>query len=120
MRLPLLITAATRALLPAETHVRRLGKVHLAGITEPEILYELKGEHATPEWEALRDRYEAALAQYESQRWLEASHSLQSVVGAVENQRECDGPAVALLDRARECLVNRPESFEAIVEVCGK
>ena len=120
LRLPLLITSSTRGMLPDAMQTRRLGNVRLAGITEPEVLYELHGELAAPEWLARRDAYEAALAQFEAQQWLQAFHRLLPIVGTSDDPSRCDGPTVALMRRTWECLEAPPQPFDAIVEVIGK
>ncbi len=114
--LPLLITASSRALLPVEIQSRRLGKVRLPGVAEPETLYELHGEQAATEWLTQRDMYEAALAEYESQQWSQACRTLLAIPKALQDQWQNDGPTLALLQRARECLANPPETFEAIID----
>ncbi len=120
LRLPLLITASTRDLLPSTIHVRRLGRVRLPGVAEPTMLYELHGEQAAADWLALRDAYETALTQYESQQWSQACHWLLRIAGGAEEQGLYDGPTLALMRRAWECLETRPQPFEAIIEVTTK
>jgi adenylate cyclase len=120
LRLPLLVTSSTQAMLPAAAQTRRVGKVRLAGIAEPEVLYELHPEQAAPEWLARRDAYEAALAHFEAQQWLQAFHQLLPIVDASDDPSRCDGPTAALMRRTWECLEARPQPFDAIVEVVGK
>ncbi len=117
--LPVLISAATQALLPAELATRRVGKVMLPGVFEAAGLYELHGSAATPAWQARRDRYEAALREYEKGEWALACQTLAPLLSEFE-EGTLDGPTLKLLRRAGECLEARPEPFDPILEVAGK
>jgi adenylate cyclase len=118
--LPLLITDATRASLSLEMAVRRLGKVHLPGIQEPVVLFELHGRTAPLQWQAQRDTYELALEQYERGEWAKACQSLLPLLQLFEQEGYQDGPTLKLLRRAGECLEARPDPFDAIIEVSTK
>ncbi len=118
--LPLLITDATRASLPPEMAVRRLGRVHLPGVQEPVVLHELHGRNAPLQWQARRDTYELALEQYERREWAKACQSLVPLLQLFEQDGHQDGPTLKLMRRAGECLETRPDPFDAIIEVSTK
>lgn len=117
--LPVLISAATQALLPAEVATRRVGKVLLPGVFEATTLHELHGRDAAPAWRARRDRYEAALTAYETGDWALACQTLAPLLSQFEQGR-VDGPTLTLLRRAGECLEMPPEPFDPILEVTTK
>jgi adenylate cyclase len=118
--LPLLITDATRALLPADMAVRRVGRVRLPGVQEPVVLHELHGRNPPLQWQALRDTYELALEQFERRDWAMACESLVPLAQMFEQAGYEDEPTLKLMRRACECLETRPEPFEAVIEVTTK
>ena len=118
--LPLLITDATRALLPADLAVRRVGRVRLPGVQEPVVLHELRGRNPPLRWQAQRDTYELALEQYERREWTRVCESLVPLLQMFEQEGYQDGPTLLLMRRAGECLEARPDPFEAIIEVTTK
>lgn len=120
LRLPLLITGTTQALLPSEYACRRLGLVRLAGVKEATLLYEVKGVNASPEWQERRQVYEAALAHYEDRRWIKACQTLLPLMELSQGPTEFDTPTLKLLRRAWDCLEAPPDSFEPIIEVTNK
>jgi len=118
--LPLLITDATRALLPADLAVRRVGRVRLPGVHEPVVLHELQGRNPPLRWQAQRDTYELALEQYERREWTRVCESLVPLLQMFEQEGYQDGPTLLLMRRAGECLEARPDPFEATIEVTTK
>jgi adenylate cyclase len=118
--LPVLITAATRDLLPPDLAIRRLGRVRLPGVGEPVVLHELHGERVPLEWKIWRDAYEQALTEYEAGQWAKACQTLLPLLQHFENMDHPDAPTLKLLRRAGECLESRPEPFDPIIEVGTK
>jgi adenylate cyclase len=118
--LPLLITDSTRALLPEEMAVRRLGKVRLPGVEDPVVLHELHGRNAPLQWQGKRGAYELALEQYERGEWAKACQSLLPLLEIFEQDGQLDGPTLRLMRRAGECLEARPNPFDPIIEVGTK
>jgi adenylate cyclase len=118
--LPVLITAATRDLLPPTHATRRLGRVRLPGVHESVVLYELHGRSAPLEWRTWRDTYEKALQEYESAQWARACQTLVPLLQYFEKAEHHDAPTLKLLRRAGECLESRPEPFDPIIEVTTK
>ncbi len=120
LRLPLLITASTRACLPAEFLARRIGRVVLPGVAQPVVTFELFGRHESAEWIRLRDTYEAALALFEAGQWARACQALTPLLDASGERAVYDWPTLRLMRRAWDCLETRPEPFDPIIEVSSK
>jgi adenylate cyclase len=118
--LPLLITASTRALLPAAFAARRLGHYRLPGVHEPVVLYDVYGESAPLGWQARADIYETVLSLFESGQWSKACESLLSLLTLSEPLDACDPPTLKLMKRIWECLESRPEKFEPVIEAFSK
>jgi adenylate cyclase len=111
----LLITKATRALLDDAFCVRRLCDVRVVNISEAVGLYELV--HTGMEgWQELRDEYEAALTQFEKKEFRQAAR----ILGKLLPEHPYDGPALALMARAVQCLSQEPAKFDPVWELPGK
>ncbi|HEX4130678.1 MAG TPA: adenylate/guanylate cyclase domain-containing protein [Pirellulales bacterium] len=97
LKIDLLITAATRAQLPASFATRRLGSVRVVNIAEPVELFELcePGES----WDRLRDEYEQALALFDAGQNAVAAEMLTASLV----HHPSDGPTHLLLARCGEC-----------------
>jgi adenylate cyclase len=119
LELPLLITGPTHDQLPAGFAARRLCRVRVAGVSGPVLLYELPGESATPEWIALRDAYEAALALFEERRWAQACEKLRPLVEGDDTLGRRDNPVQRLWRRGLEYAEKPPETFDPVVELAG-
>lgn len=115
---PVLITGATKALLPDELPTRRLCRARLVGIETPVDLYELHVGPATPEWLTRRDAYEHALELYESGRWAESCRAVYPLLTG--HMEEHDVATLSLLARAVECLKSPPSPFDPVVEFTSK
>jgi len=120
LRLPLLITASTRACLPVEFLARRIGRIVLPGVAQPVVTFELFGRHESAEWIRLRDTYEAALALFEAGQWARACQALTPLLDAGGERAVYDWPTLRLMRRAWDCLETRPEPFDPIIEVSSK
>jgi adenylate cyclase len=115
LRLPLMITAATRQALPAAWTTRRLGQYRLTGIAEGITLFELRGEPLPSGWAAWRDAYEAALTAYENRQWARACQTLLAQVELTSQPDRQDTPTLKLLRRAWDCLETPPEPFDPVM-----
>lgn len=113
-----LLTGATRALLPPTFATRRLCKTRVVNVSSAVDLYELGGEAATPEWCSCRDSYESALTLYEAGRWAEACRALDPLLANAAGNY--DIPALDLLARAVGCLKAPPEAFDPVVVLGSK
>jgi adenylate cyclase len=114
--LPLLITESTRAPLPDDFALRRLGRVRLAGIETPVSLFELHGKDATPEWQAQRQVYEESLESFEKGQWGRALRTLMCLPGWTDELNHRDTPSLKLMKRAVSCLEAPPEPFDSVIE----
>jgi adenylate cyclase len=110
----LLITEATRRGLGAAFATRRLCAVRVVNIGDPVTLYELSA--GGPDWAERESQYERALTDFEAGRFREAARALGGLLGAHPQ----DGPAMLLLSRAAQCLVEEPEPFDPVWRLPGK
>jgi adenylate cyclase len=111
----LLITGGTRARLDAEFETRRLCEVRVVNIAEPVALHELvlPGQLG---WSELKDGYEKALAEFEKHDFRSAARILGNLLG----QYPDDGPALLLLSRAVQALIEKPAEFDPVWDLPGK
>lgn len=115
LKTSLLITAATRGQLDASFSARRICKVRVVNIVEPVDLYELVPEK-TARWEALREAYEHALAEFEMKNFREAA----SILGILVTQHPNDFPSLVLLERSVNELVSPSADFKPEWVLSGK
>jgi adenylate cyclase len=109
-----LITEYTKARVGDEFPTRKLCQVKVINIEQPVELYELALPDR-PGWSEARAEYEQALAEFERQRFREASLRLAGLRG-----RQDDGPALVLLARAVNCMVEVPSPFDPVWVLPGK
>lgn len=111
----LVIAGATQAQLGTGFLTRRLGKIRVVNIAEPVDLYEVATE-SEPNWPALHQGYEQALALFEKREFRQASRILGNLV------IECpsDGPSLVLLSRVVNALVEDAAEFDPVWELPGK
>ncbi len=114
LRTRLLITQDTQAQLGPGFATRRLGQVRVLNLVQPVALFELAGD-AAPAWSALKQRYEEALAKFESKDFEQATRLL----GQVLADHPQDGPSLMLMARAIHYL-EEPASFDPVWELPGK
>jgi adenylate cyclase len=116
LKCPVLITGATRAGLDATFLTRRLCQARVVNIAGAVELHEVFPEGQAG-WPAVRDEYEKALQAFEQRRFGEAARAL----GIWRMQGgTTDGPALVLLHRAVECMVEEPEEFDPVWVLPGK
>jgi adenylate cyclase len=111
----LLITGSTHARLGAEFETRRLCAVRVVNIVEPVELFELvlPGQ---ADWAQLKEGYEKALAEFEKQEFRPAARILGNLLG----QYPEDGPALLLLSRTVQALLEKPSPFDPVWHLPGK
>jgi adenylate cyclase len=105
----LLITGATEAKLDATFARRRLCRVRVVNIAAAVDLYELAAVDR-PGWATARAEYEQALMEFERQQFREAALRLATL----RQQQPDDGPALVLLARAVNCMVEEPAPFDPV------
>jgi adenylate cyclase len=105
----LLITGATEAKLDDNFSRRRLCRLRVVNIAEPVTLYEL-APTGRPGWPQAVKEYEQALAEFESQQFEEAAHHL----AALRRNHPDDGPALVLLSRAVNSMVDEQAGFDPV------
>ncbi len=115
LRVPMLVTGATRARLDHEFATRRLTRVKVVNIIEPVELVQLVAD-PPPGWNQLRDDYEAALADFEAGRTLDAIRRLGPLLAAHPD----DGPALLLLTRAVHARQPHAPEFDPVWVLPGK
>jgi adenylate cyclase len=108
------ISRFTRDRLPSGFGTRRLGGLRVQGFADPVEVFELYPGEPTPEWRALRDVFEKALAHFEAREWSEACGML---AGLLSTGSEYDIPSLQLLSRAVDCLRSRPEPFDPAMTI---
>src|SRR5262249_45945435 len=108
-------TGATQAQLDAGFTSRRLCKVRVVNIAEPVDLYELAAE-SRPNWAEARREYEKALAEFEQENFRTAAR----ILGNWRADHGDDGPALLLLFRAAQCMVEQPTPFDPVWQLPGK
>jgi adenylate cyclase len=110
----LLVTEATYRGLGAAFATRRLCAIQVVNIGDPVTIYELSAGGS--DWDERASQYEEALTHFEAGRFREAARALGGLLGAHPQ----DGPAMLLLSRAAQCLVEEPEPFDPVWRLPGK
>lgn len=119
MGVGILMTGSTRRRLNRVWATRRLCRARVIGIGEEVELHELRDSQTTAEWTALRDAYEGALVLHEAGKWPEACQALFALLSNGGPGMQ-DGPSLALLGRAVDCLRTTPSKFDPVVELSSK
>lgn len=104
-----LITDTTAEAVGRTFDHRRLAVVQPLGIVEPIGLHELKAA-ADEDWRTMADRYESALAAYDTSDLTGAARQLASLV----HQHPDDNPSVVLLGRVVDALTKRVEKVDPV------
>ncbi|MFL5244927.1 MAG: adenylate/guanylate cyclase domain-containing protein [Gemmataceae bacterium] len=112
----LLVTEATQKLLDDTFPSRRVCKVSVVNIAEPVYLYELAAGY--PNWPDLKARYEQALQDFENREFRRSARALGALLATPEYRD--DGPAIVLLSRAVNFMVEEPENFDPVWQLPGK
>jgi adenylate cyclase len=109
LKCQMLITAGTKERVGEEFATRRLCRVKVVNIEESVELYELALPDR-PGWGEARREYEQALVDFEEKRFREAARCLAGL-GAQQGE---DGPALVLLSRVVNCMVEEPAAFDPV------
>lgn len=115
LRVPAIVTGATRRLLGGSFLARRLCSVRVVNIVEPVDLFELSLE-ATAGREQLFAAYEEALQAFDAGRFAAAAKILGDLLAGIPD----DGPALVLLSRAVACMIDEPADFSPVWKLPGK
>jgi adenylate cyclase len=115
VRLPLLISGTTAALLGAEFSCRRVCRARVVNIHEPVDLHELASE-VSPAWRQLKEKHEEALAAFERKDF----HTTTRILGNLLAEHPDDGPTLLLLSRAVAALSQEPGQFDTVWTLPGK
>jgi adenylate cyclase len=115
LKTKLLITGPTHAQLDPSFHTRRLCEVRVVNIAEPVELHELVPE-GQPGWPRAKQDYEKALEQFQQKSFRIAARILGNLRGDFPD----DGPALVLLSRAVNGMVEEPSPFDPVWELPGK
>jgi adenylate cyclase len=115
LRVPMLITGATRRHLDHQFPTRRLTRVKVVNIIEPVELVQLAAELPSG-WSELRQGYEAALADFEAGRTLDAIRRLGPLLASHPD----DGPSLLLLTRAVQARQPQAAPFDPVWILPGK
>jgi adenylate cyclase len=111
----LLITGGTQARLGTGFEARRLCRVRVVNIHEPVDLYELPPP-GHPCWADAKREYEAGLAEFEKRNFHLSARILANLRGKCPD----DGPALLLLSRVVNGMVQEPVPVDLIWELPGK
>jgi adenylate cyclase len=115
LKCKLLITGSTQAKLDGSFATRRLCQVRVVNIAEPVALHELVPS-GQPSWAEAKAEYEKALSEFEKCNFSRAAR----ILGNWRDHHPDDAPAVLLLHRAVQCLVEEPVSFDPVWVLPGK
>jgi len=110
-----LLTGETRAMLDQTFRTRRLCRVRVMGMATPVELFQLAAESGSG-WQEACAAYEKGLGEFESGDFDAAARTL----GDWRARQPADGPAVVLLNRITQCLVEQPDPFDPIWVLPGK
>jgi len=111
----LLITGATQAKLGSDFLSRRLCQVRVFNIAQPFDLYQLVPS-GSPDWPEAKTMYEAALVEFENRRFSQAARLL----GNWRMQHGADAPALLLLHRTVQAMVEEKPDFDPVWTLPGK
>jgi adenylate cyclase len=111
----LLVTDATRAQLDDSFATRCLGQVRVVNIGEAVRLHELV-EPGAADWPEAKIEYERALEEFESQNFSNAAR----ILGNWRMEHGTDQPALMLLYRSVQFMVEPPTQFDPVWTLQGK
>lgn len=111
-----LITASTASAISGQRFdLRRIATVSVVGIKEPIALHQLAYQEA-PTWRVMRDKYESALALYESRDYGGAARQLATLVHEFPE----DQPNLILLGRVVEALTDKTKPADPVWHLRSK
>jgi len=109
-----LVTGAVQRALTGKTPLRRVCRARLTGMREAVELFELPAGSDLARWEALRPRYEAALALFEQDR---AQECLAACRALIEEFGAGDGPTSWLMKQCEGRLAALDATFDPVFAV---
>jgi adenylate cyclase len=115
LKCKLLVTGATRAKLGADFRVRRVARVRVVNIAEAVDLFEL-GAPEHPDWAGFQNQFESALETFEKGDVRQAAWRAGELLARYPG----DGPALVLVARSANYLLNDLRDFQAVWELPGK
>ncbi len=115
LRVPAIVTGATRDRLAADFRSRRLCSVRAVNIAEPVELFEIALDDDRDD-AGVFAAYEEALAAFDAGRFAAAVRILGDLLACAPQ----DGPALVLLSRAAACLIDEPAEFSPVWTLPGK
>jgi adenylate cyclase len=115
LKCKLLITGETQAALDSSFATRRLCPVRVVNIAEPVALYELVPSNQ-PGWPEAKMQYEQALEEFENKNFSRAAR----ILGNWRVHNPWDAPALLLLHRVVQCMVEEPNPFDPVWVLPGK
>ena len=116
LKTSLLISGDTAEQLSNSIPSRRLCQVRVQNIKKPVHLFELKPPEAPSNWQDIAERYESALEQFEHEKFRKASSLLSDVLLSVPH----DGPALQLMARVVDAMLNDEDDFSPVWNLPGK
>jgi adenylate cyclase len=115
LKCKMLITGSTQRELDSSFATRRLCQVRVVNIAEPVALHELASSDQA-NWPEAKVEYEKALEEFESKNFSRAAR----ILGNWRVQHPSDAPALLLLYRAVQCMVEEPACFDPVWVLPGK
>jgi adenylate cyclase len=115
LKCKLLITGATQAKLDNTFATRRLCQGRVVNIAEPVALHELVPSDQAG-WPEAKVQYEQALEEFENKNLSGAAR----ILGNWRVHNPLDAPALLLLYRAVQCMVEEPNPFSPVWVLPGK
>ena len=97
--------------------VRRLAQIRTVNIPEPAVVYEL-AVNPDEAWMRLKSRYEESLTAFEMQNFAFAAGTLGELLTADAFRN--DGACLVLIQRAANCLIERPKNFSPVLAMENK
>ncbi len=113
--LPLVISAASKAKLPANFPTRRLGQAMFPGVSLPVEIFECKDSSATSEWKENKILYETALQHFEAKSFGHAIKTLTPLIEKHGQGKLMDNPSLKLIRKALEGLESTSGEFSSIL-----
>ena len=113
LRTPFVISKATKDKLGKSFHPRRLCSVQVVNVEQPVHLYELVCDSSKMKIVGL---YENALQLFEQQRLKEATSALAELL----SEQPDDGPALLLMSKIVDVLINKDAQFSPVIKLPGK
>jgi adenylate cyclase len=116
LKVRILVTGATQKALDDSFNTRCLGRVRVVNIAEPVELHELAAPTHRFKWSILEQGYKQAMTEFESKEFRKVIRTLGNLLVDFPE----DGPALVLLARAVNYLVQETDKVDTVWELPGK